>query len=161
MTAPAGLVVDEPHPCVPCPRCLAACGCYAPGLCDRCDREQFAERERADALADRARYEAELRDPERLYAIPSHHSGRLHDLGCAVVTGIVVGAQACLDDVDPLHDGWISPTWPHLLTRTEALALRRERCRLCAPDLPAKRPPKVRTKRTGLGWPLADGRCAR
>lgn len=161
MTAPAAAVAPESHPCRVCTRCRTACGCYG-GICERCEDLERAEVAHQRGLVDRARYEAELRDPERLYAIPPSDTGRLHDVRCSVVTGLVVEAEASLDDYDRLDDtGWDWARWPHLLTRTEAAALRRERCRLCAPDLPAKPPPKVRTKRTGLGWPLADGRCAR
>lgn len=163
---PAGL---PEHACTPCPRCRVACACRA-GLCQACTDRDDVDRARREALADRARYEQELTQPDLLlYAVTGGSTARLHTASCPTIHQSAAAAQTRLEQLTPrpVDDSPEDPhelhrrlPWPQLLDRTRALALRRRRCRTCAPDLPAGGQQPVRRTVTGLGWPSPSGEAA-
>lgn len=155
------------------------CGLYrACAYCTDIVNSQSAQASDRALLADRERYRAELDDPERVYAVTTGYGrmpkpggeGKIHERDCQVIRSAANSADTSLEagpspaqiaqDVMASGSDW-RPTWPRLLTRAEAVALRRHLCRVCAPDLPRRTNGQPATVASGTGWPLADGTCVK
>jgi hypothetical protein len=111
----------------------------------------------------RARFESQRIDPRYIFAESGYSRpekpGKIHTLDCHVVRATIESAERLLGDPLATWNHGVS-LYPSLLTREEAEAPGRKRCVHCAPDVrEVKRQPRMRL--SGLGWPSADGSCAR
>ncbi|MGI4896134.1 MAG: hypothetical protein ACRYF3_13580 [Janthinobacterium lividum] len=124
-------------------------GKYA--MCEYC---QAYARSMALSTAGRRRWAEETKDPARRYAVTdatwSRYSGegKIHERGCSAMTREINFADHAIETLSPYDakHGGVTVGWPHLLTRQEAEAQNRNRCRVCSPDLPD------RVARATAGW---------
>jgi hypothetical protein len=155
MTAASGPTTHAPVPCQRCRWC-GTCGCDRGGLCHT---HQHVDADIARTTYSRILYETQLAEGDDLFAefTKSDNAGKIHALSCHVVRKGITAAERFLSD--PLNATWPA-VYPTLLTRDQAEQPGRKRCTQCAPDVRETKRPR-RPQRSGLGWPLHDGTCAR
>jgi hypothetical protein len=118
--------------------------CDPVGKYPMCDYCRFYASSIASSRASRRRWAEETKDPDRKYAVTDatwnkySGEGKIHKQGCSAMTRDINSAEHEIETLTPYEarHGGVTVGWPHLLTRQEAEAQNRNRCRVCAPDLP-------------------------
>ncbi|MBT0774305.1 hypothetical protein KIH74_35505 [Kineosporia sp. J2-2] len=107
------------------------------GMCPYCEAYHGYV---ATILGERQRWNAQLDNSANVFAITPGMSQKIHTLTCPSIRTIIKLAEQEMAEATPQQalEDLLDARWPTALDRTAAVKLNRHRCRICAPDIPAK-----------------------